>query len=392
MALTLMWWRASSSASAWVIWTTPRLGNGIGGKIDADAEAEHRGDVDDGARLAGAQHAPGRLLGGEPDRVEIDRHDAAPLIRAELDAALQAAGYAGIVDDQRDGAEGRFGGIEGRGNARPIGDVELDAVAAAAGGSDLAAERFQAVAPAGGHHDGRAMGGKNLGKAPPEARGGTGDQRHFAGQVEQLRCRGDAALHAPSSAATGPIGAGAFLDLASIVEKLCRLKPPHAGPGGGPRVKALLSLSRAIDRLSGWVGQLAAIAMLAACAVSCGNALLRYSLSITSNFWLEIQWYLFGAMFMLGAAYTLKLNEHVRVDLVYGMLKPRTRLIIDILGTLMFLIPTCAVGGWLTFWFFWDFMADRRAGGERRRTAALAGQADVPARLRRSCCCRRSRS
>jgi len=119
-------------------------------------------------------------------------------------------------------------------------------------------------------------------------------------------------------------------------------------------LKALLSLSRAIDRLSGWVGQLAAVAMLAACAISCGNALLRYSLSITSNFWLEIQWYLFGAMFMLGAAYTLKLNEHVRVDLVYGMLKPRTRLIIDILGTLLFLIPTCALGGWLTFWFFWD--------------------------------------
>jgi TRAP-type mannitol/chloroaromatic compound transport system permease small subunit len=119
-------------------------------------------------------------------------------------------------------------------------------------------------------------------------------------------------------------------------------------------VKPLLTFSRAIDRLTTWVGQLAAVAMLAACAVSCGNALLRYSLSITSNFWLEIQWYLFGVMFMLGAAYTLKLNEHVRVDLVYGMLKPRTRLIIDILGTLFFLIPTCIVGGWLTFWFFWD--------------------------------------
>ena len=119
-------------------------------------------------------------------------------------------------------------------------------------------------------------------------------------------------------------------------------------------MKPLLTFSRAIDRLSTWVGQLAAVAMLAACAVSCGNALLRYSLSITSNFWLEIQWYLFGVMFMLGAAYTLKLNEHVRVDLVYGMLKPRTRLIIDILGTLFFLIPTCIVGGWLTFWFFWD--------------------------------------
>jgi len=119
-------------------------------------------------------------------------------------------------------------------------------------------------------------------------------------------------------------------------------------------VNALLSFSRGVDRLSMWIGQVASVAMLAACVVSCGNALSRYSLSITSNFWLEIQWYLFGAMFMLGAAYTLKLNEHVRVDLVYGLLKPRTRLIIDILGTLFFLIPTSVVGGWLTFWLFWD--------------------------------------
>jgi TRAP-type mannitol/chloroaromatic compound transport system permease small subunit len=150
------------------------------------------------------------------------------------------------------------------------------------------------------------------------------------------------------------------LGLASIVEKPCRPKSPALRAerrSGGPRVKALLSFSRGVDRLSLWIGQVASLAMLAACVVSCGNALSRYSLSITSNFWLEIQWYLFGAMFMLGAAYTLKLNEHVRVDLVYGLLSPRARLIVDILGTLFFLIPTCVVGGWLTFWFFWDSWA-----------------------------------
>ena len=119
-------------------------------------------------------------------------------------------------------------------------------------------------------------------------------------------------------------------------------------------MNALLSFSRGVDRLSMWIGQVASVAMLAACVVSCGNALSRYSLSITSNFWLEIQWYLFGAMFMLGAAYTLRLNEHVRVDLVYGLLKPRTLSHHRHLGTLFFLIPTSVVGGWLTFWLFWD--------------------------------------
>jgi TRAP-type mannitol/chloroaromatic compound transport system permease small subunit len=119
-------------------------------------------------------------------------------------------------------------------------------------------------------------------------------------------------------------------------------------------MRALLTLSRSIDRLSTRFGQIAALAMLAACLVSCANAFSRYALGYSSNFWLEIQWYLFGAMFMLGAAYTLKLNEHVRVDLLYSRLGARSRLLVDILGTLFFLIPTCLVGGWLTWWLFWD--------------------------------------
>ena len=85
-------------------------------------------------------------------------------------------------------------------------------------------------------------------------------------------------------------------------------------------MKALMALSRGIDWLSMRIGQFAALCMVAACAVSCGNAVFRYTFSRSSNFWLEIQWYFFGAMFMLAAAYMLKLNEHVRVDLIYGML------------------------------------------------------------------------
>ena len=98
--------------------------------------------------------------------------------------------------------------------------------------------------------------------------------------------------------------------------------------------------------------------MLASCTICCLNALVRYSFSRSSNFWLEIQWYFFGAMFMLAAAYVLRLNEHVRVDLIYGKLSPRGRLWVDIAGTLLFLIPTCALLGWLTFGMFWKAFVD----------------------------------
>lgn len=116
---------------------------------------------------------------------------------------------------------------------------------------------------------------------------------------------------------------------------------------------ALLSLSRAIDFLNTWIGRAAAWAMLAACLVSFLNALSRYAFSVSSNFWLEIQWYFFGAMFMLAAGYVLLLNEHVRVDLFYGMLSHKKRLWVDIIGTLLFLMPACLVLGTLTFEMFW---------------------------------------
>jgi TRAP-type mannitol/chloroaromatic compound transport system permease small subunit len=117
-------------------------------------------------------------------------------------------------------------------------------------------------------------------------------------------------------------------------------------------MRVLLAFSRAVDAVNTRIGHFAVWCMLTAAAVSCGNALIRYTFSRSSNFWLEIQWYLFGAMFMLGAAYTLKLNEHVRVDLVYGALPTRVRLWVDIAGTILFLLPTCLVCGWLTYWFF----------------------------------------
>ena len=115
---------------------------------------------------------------------------------------------------------------------------------------------------------------------------------------------------------------------------------------------ALLALSRGIDALNTWIGKGAAWAMFAACLISFLNALSRYAFAKSSNFWLEIQWYFFGAMFMLAAAYVLKLNEHVRVDLFYGMLSHKKRIWVDIIGTVLFLMPACVVLGYLTFEMF----------------------------------------
>jgi TRAP-type mannitol/chloroaromatic compound transport system permease small subunit len=117
-------------------------------------------------------------------------------------------------------------------------------------------------------------------------------------------------------------------------------------------LEALLKLARLIDDANRHLARIATWLVLLSCLVSAGNALLRYAFGISSNAWLEIQWYMFGAMFMLGASYTLKLNEHVRVDVVYGHLKTRTQLWIDILGAALFLLPTTILIGWLSWPMF----------------------------------------
>lgn len=89
--------------------------------------------------------------------------------------------------------------------------------------------------------------------------------------------------------------------------------------------------------------------ILLSCVVSATNALLRYSLDISNNWPLELQWYLFAAAVMLGAAYTLKRNEHVRVDLIYSQLSDRGRLYIDLFGLIVFLLPACLLFAWLSW-------------------------------------------
>ncbi|MCK8785387.1 TRAP transporter small permease subunit [Roseomonas sp. NAR14] len=115
-----------------------------------------------------------------------------------------------------------------------------------------------------------------------------------------------------------------------------------------------LAFSRAVDGLNAAVGKLADFAVLASCAISAGNAFVRYGISYSSNAWLEVQWYLFAVIVMFGAPYTLFRNEHVRVDLVYGNLPQRARLWVDVFGIIVFLLPATILLTWMTWPFFLD--------------------------------------
>src|SRR6266705_897026 len=108
-------------------------------------------------------------------------------------------------------------------------------------------------------------------------------------------------------------------------------------------VTFLLWLSRAIDGLNERVGKLVYWLILAAVVVSAGNASVRYLFDLSSNAWLELQWYLFGAVVLLASGYTLQHNEHVRIDVIIAHLSPRARAWIDLLGSLFFLLPMATI-------------------------------------------------
>ena len=111
-------------------------------------------------------------------------------------------------------------------------------------------------------------------------------------------------------------------------------------------MERLLKLSRVIDSLNDRFGQVADWLVLFACLISAGNAMSRYAFSLSSNAWLEVQWYMFAGMVMLGAPHTLKVNEHVRVDLLFSSVSERTRIWIDILGIIFLSIMPGAVEIW----------------------------------------------
>ncbi|MFN6169093.1 MAG: TRAP transporter small permease subunit, partial [Burkholderiales bacterium] len=101
----------------------------------------------------------------------------------------------------------------------------------------------------------------------------------------------------------------------------------------------LLAFSRAVDRLNQVIGRAVCWLVLAAVLVSAGNAVSRYAFKLSSNAWLELQWYLIAAVFLLCAGYTLLKHQHVRIDVLYSRFSRRTQLKIDIFGTVFFLMP-----------------------------------------------------
>jgi TRAP-type mannitol/chloroaromatic compound transport system permease small subunit len=105
----------------------------------------------------------------------------------------------------------------------------------------------------------------------------------------------------------------------------------------------LLKVSGAIDTLNEWVGKLLMWLVLAAVLISAGNAIMRKAFDIGSNAFLEIQWYLFAAVFLLGSGYVFLRNGHVRIDFISSKLSKRTNTIIDILGILVFTIPLSVI-------------------------------------------------
>lgn len=125
-------------------------------------------------------------------------------------------------------------------------------------------------------------------------------------------------------------------------------------------MQLLLAAAARVDRLSDGFGIVARWVIVLSCFISAGNAIVRYSLDISSNGWLEIQWYLLAACVMLGAPKVLRLNEHVRVDLLYGRRGARAQAWTDLLGIAFFLLPTALV----LLYFSWPLALSMWRSGE----------------------------
>ncbi len=140
-------------------------------------------------------------------------------------------------------------------------------------------------------------------------------------------------------------------------------------------MRAALALARLIDRINTVIGRWLAWLILAAVVVSAGNAVIRKSFNLSSNAWLELQWYLFGAVFMLCAAWTLKADEHVRVDVLSTWLSARARVWIDLVCHILFLMPFALLMVWLS----WPFFMSSFLSGEQSSNAG--GLIRWPAKL-----------
>jgi TRAP-type mannitol/chloroaromatic compound transport system permease small subunit len=115
---------------------------------------------------------------------------------------------------------------------------------------------------------------------------------------------------------------------------------------------AMLKLSQLIDGLNERVGRSIYWLILVAVLVSAINAIVRKAFDMSSNAFLEMQWYMFSAVFLLGSGYTLMRQEHIRIDIIYGKFSRRTQVWIDVFGTVAFLMPMCLVFIYLSWPFF----------------------------------------
>ena len=130
-------------------------------------------------------------------------------------------------------------------------------------------------------------------------------------------------------------------------------------------MKNLLTLARWIDAMNDRFAVIAKWSVICACFISAGNAAARYGLNLSSNAFLEIQWYLFAACVMLGAAQVLRLNEHVRVDVLYGRYSSRTKVLVDLCGLCLFLLPVTL----LIMGLSWSLFMGQFLGGEMSSNA-----------------------
>ena len=117
-------------------------------------------------------------------------------------------------------------------------------------------------------------------------------------------------------------------------------------------MNALIALSRSVDAITVRLGRIVAWLLVVAIVISTANAIIRKIFDMSSNAWLEAQWMLFGAVFLLCASWTLQANEHIRIDIVNTTLSKKTRNVIELIGHIFFLLPMAAVLIWTAFPFF----------------------------------------
>ncbi|HXZ49606.1 MAG TPA: TRAP transporter small permease subunit [Usitatibacter sp.] len=128
-------------------------------------------------------------------------------------------------------------------------------------------------------------------------------------------------------------------------------------------MQAMLKLARAIDALNEWVGRSVYWLVLVMVLESAANAIVRKLFNMSSNAFLELQWYLFSVVFLLCAGWTLKRNDHVRIDILQGRYSPRTQAWVDVLGTIFFMLPMVSLFFWLSIPWFWRSYTEHEISG-----------------------------